>query len=141
MDLAWPARRDLAKHRPAVKFSVTSERTLFAGFGLASLVAAAYHAAVLAGQLPNLGGSSLRHACFVALGLVGLGGFRRRPTWFAYGFVALTLQQLVAHGTRAWSWWSANGSIDWLSLPVLVLMPIASAMLLCEVLQRGRACT
>ncbi|PYX93514.1 MAG: hypothetical protein DMG67_04000 [Acidobacteria bacterium] len=36
----------------------------------------------------------------------------------------LTIQALYSHGTHAWKWWHLEHRVDWLSLGVIVALPI-----------------
>ncbi len=95
-------------------------------------VAGLYHlAAVL---LPGVGirGSVVRHIAFVFIDLACAILLVRRPRWFALAFACLTIQQLLGHGRRAWATWEQASQLDWISLGVLVLMPVVLAMLVFE---------
>jgi hypothetical protein len=83
---------------------------------------------------PKLDDSSptWRHALFVLMNLACAAGFRLRPPPFVYLFGLLVLQQLGSHGLQAWRIWQIEERFDWTSLGVLVVMPLALALLVAE---------
>lgn len=73
--------------------------------------------------------SPLRHALFLAINAVCVWGFcvRERPRWFAWAFVALTLQQLWSHGSDVVARWPDVSAVD---VGVVLAMPAVATWLL-----------
>jgi hypothetical protein len=70
-----------------------------------------------------------RHALFVGINLVAAWLMLRRPSWFCFAFAVLTLQQLYGHGGKLLRTWRGEGHVEWISLIVIIVMPIMAAML------------
>jgi hypothetical protein len=97
---------------------------------LFAFLAAVYHAVALIGTCFGVAASSpQRHALFIGINLALALGVWYRPRWFVWLFALLCAQQFYSHGRRAIDWASA-GRVDWISLLVLVALPIAFFMLL-----------
>ncbi len=74
-----------------------------------------------------------RHALFVAINLgAAIGLFRFRTRTFAISFSVLTLQQLWSHGSSAVAMWTQRAQIDWVSIVVVVSMPLILGLLISE---------
>ena len=97
-----------------------------AGFGLGAL----FHLAALID--PTFGEPSppWRHLLFLAINLVAAVGMVRRPRGFVIAFAALCAQQIFSHGTALLTIWRSAHRIDWASVVVLTLMPVALALLI-----------
>jgi hypothetical protein len=105
-----------------------AKRLAFALLVVAFAAAAAFHAAAVV--RPGLDATSppWRHAAFVAINLACALGFARRPAWFVAPFALLVAQQLFSHGGQALREWR-EGRVDVASLAVVVVMPLALALL------------
>lgn len=98
--------------------------------GISLAIAALYH---VAGLFYNLDDSSvLRHAIFIGLDLFCVYGFLKRPKYFILFFMAFTLQQYYTHGQYIIEMWISNNKIHWISVSVLVLLPIGLLFLIVD---------
>jgi hypothetical protein len=100
-------------------------------------VAGVYH---LVGFInPNLVVQSphWRHGLFIIINLIGVCLILTRPSWIVYPFLLMTIQVIFSHGTRALKWWN-NNKIDWISLMVIVLMPIILSLIVYEQLNNKK---
>jgi len=97
-------------------------------FGAAAL----YHLAATFDPAMDPSSPAWRHALFVGLNLACAAGFATRPPPFVPLFGLLVVQQLVSHGAAAWHAWYEGGRVDVTSLGVVVLMPLAFALLLLD---------
>ena len=116
MPLGWSARcADL--HRTK-RFGFGTLAVTFAGV-------ATFHAVALV--RPDLAPPSppWRHGLFAAINTVVAVGMVARPRGFVLAFAALTAQQLVSHGSAAWSAWIEERRVDVVSLLVVIAMPAA----------------
>jgi hypothetical protein len=100
--------------------------------------AAIYHAAVFFHPALGVGGAHWRHAIFFLVDLISAWFLLRRPRWFVVAFGALTLETLYGHGTHAWMMWHRNAQIDWLSIGVLIVVPMTLALLIEDAMERRR---
>ena len=73
-----------------------------------------------------------RHALFVGMNVACCAGFSIRPPPFVYLFGLLVVQQLGSHGLQAWRIWQIEQRFDWTSFGVLLVMPVALALLIAE---------
>ena len=73
-----------------------------------------------------------RHAVFVAINTILLYAFLKRPNWFIWFFALLTIQQLYSHGGYAISLWKRQQELDWISVIVVLAMPLLLLLLLWE---------
>jgi hypothetical protein len=93
------------------------------------VLAAAYHASAAA--FPSLGVSGMRwrHVLFIAIDLAAAALLIFRPRGATIAIAALTVQQLYSHGSYGWLLWRTEGRVDWISLGVMVVLPIALVLL------------
>ena len=112
-------------------------RTVFGLLAAVFVAGALFHAAALV--VPSLAGNSppWRHATFVAVNLAAAAGMVRRPPLFVPLFGLLCSQQLASHGDAAYRAWRAAHRIDVASLAVLVVMPLAFALLVRDRISRA----
>jgi hypothetical protein len=96
--------------------------TLFAG-------AAIYHAVAFFYPAVSDERSHWRHAAFCGIDLVCAWCLIKRPKWFVVAFLLLTFEAIWGHGKHAWLLWHMQSRIDWLSLAVLIVVPLAMALL------------
>src|ERR1700733_5636015 len=88
-------------------------------FGLAAL----YHAAAL--FIPAFAKAAypatyppLRHVAFVIVNSLAAFLFLKRPRWFIWPYLVLTVQVLQGHGGRLWRAWGDEHQINWVDLIV-----------------------
>ncbi|HTA84325.1 MAG TPA: hypothetical protein VK783_15380 [Bacteroidia bacterium] len=94
------------------------------------LVAAVYH---FVGLLSKLNTEPLwRNGLFVLINLFCFYGLLNRPKYFIYLFAVLVLQQLYSHGQDILKLWSTYKQIDWLSLGVVIYMPVVFLLLVMD---------
>ncbi len=117
---------------------MTRSRTLaFRLAAAASVFAAFYHATAIAmpefGRLAYPPGYPLwRHIVFVLIdGNLGW-LLLRRPIWLIWPYAALTVQAAASHGGAAWMMWRQNGRIDWISIVVVIGLPLVLGLLYVE---------
>lgn len=98
-------------------------------FSVAFAASALFHAS--AALVPSLAPAApaWRHLLFVALNLLSSVGFLRRPRWFTWAFGVLVVQQLISHGSDAWTQWFDHRRVDVVSLAVVAFMPLAWCVL------------
>jgi hypothetical protein len=70
-----------------------------------------------------------RHALFAVIDAAVAVGLIRRPPWFVWVFLPLTIHQLGSHGSAAWLLWSEHRGIDMISIGVIVIMPLVLGLL------------
>jgi len=73
-----------------------------------------------------------RHGVFIAIDLSAAWLFLRRPAWFVWAYLVLTLQVFYSHGGSAWTSWQRDGRVRWLDLAALVAIPLALALLIAD---------
>ena len=113
-----------------------SRKLLFRIISVLFVGAAVYHAAVFLHPAFRSGGAHWRHAVFFLIDLVCAWFLLKRPRWFVFAFGALTLETLYGHGMHAWMMWNTHGQIDWLSVCVLIVVPLTLALLIEDTLKR-----
>ena len=86
------------------------------------VVAAAYH---LLGIFVKINDDPpWRHALFVGVDLLFAYGLLKRPPYFSWLFLLFLGQQYFTHGGKLLRRWEQQGTVDWISLVVLVLLPV-----------------
>jgi hypothetical protein len=107
-----------------------TKRILFYALSFLSLLAAGYH---FTGIFYKINNSPVwRHALFVAVDLFCIYGFLKRPRYFLYFYYVLIVQQYYSHGLHLIHSWNLEHRIHWISLGVVVLMPIGLIYLLAD---------
>lgn len=107
---------------------------VFAGF---FAFAAAYHAVGFVAPELVIPSAHWRHGLFVIINVLGARLILSRPPWLILPFTVITLQQLYSHGTRAVVWWHMEHRVDWISLCVIILLPIALVLIVRELRERA----
>ena len=104
-----------------------------AGFALAAL----YHLAALA--IPAFANIAyapmyppLRHVTFVIVDSLGAFLFLKRPRWFIWPYLVLTLQVLQGHGVRAWRTWVQGHQVNWIDAIVVSGVLLGLVLLLLD---------
>ncbi|CAN5906262.1 hypothetical protein BH24BAC1_BH24BAC1_28810 [soil metagenome] len=93
-------------------------------------VAAAYHFLGIFGKVND--DPPWRHALFVGIDLLFAYGLLKRPPYFTWLFFFFMVQQYVTHGSKLLDRWEQQAAVDWISLGVLLALPIVFAFLLKE---------
>lgn len=91
-------------------------------FALFWVIAAAYHLVGLFGLAND--DPAWRHALFVVIDLLLAYGILKRPRYFSWLFLVFLVQQSYTHGSRFLNQWEQQGTVDWISLLVLVVLPV-----------------
>jgi len=64
------------------------------------------------------------HCIFVAVNILGIYGFLKRPKIYFYFFIFLIIQQYFYHGQDLTELWKAEQKIHWISLLTLLILPL-----------------
>ena len=101
-------------------------------FATLFIAAAVYHAVHI--FVPETANASppWRHALFVLINLAVAGCLVLRPRAFVGAFALLTVQQIYGHGSMAWDAWQIRQQVDWVSLGIVVLMPLLLGLLVLD---------
>jgi hypothetical protein len=78
---------------------------------------------------PNSITPAWRHAIFVVINAIGIYGVLKRPSWFIYFALVLTVQQFYSHGSYAIHLWQTQNKLHWISIADLILLPILLLLL------------
>ena len=113
------------------KIPMSDYRTrLFKIASLLSLLAAVYH---LVGIFYPINSSpAWRHLLFVCVALFCSYGLTKRPKYFVYFFFLLVVQQFYSHGGSLINQWIQYHTIDWISLVLLLFLPVIFFNLILE---------
>jgi hypothetical protein len=87
-----------------------------------SACAAIYHAIGICH--PTDHSPAWRHFVFCCISVAGVWAMIKRPYWLVYLLVILTLQQWYSHGTYLVTRYNNEHSIHWLSVMVIIIMPV-----------------
>jgi hypothetical protein len=104
---------------------------------VALAVAASYHFIGIFFEINE--SSPRRHFVFVLVDLICLYGFVKRPAYFVFIFLAFMIQQYYSHGEYLVLLWINEGQVHWISVCVLILMPIGLWALVSEIIGRKNA--
>ncbi len=109
-----------------MNFLNKSKQKLFITFAFLFALASIYHLAAVFFKIhPDVSGSSAaRNILFVIINFICVYGMLKRPAWFIYCFPALLVQQLYSHGSGLINSWNEKGKMDWLSLIVVLILPV-----------------
>jgi hypothetical protein len=107
-------------------------------FGLGVL----YHAAAL--SIPAFAKAAypatyppLRHVAFMIVNSLAAFLFLKRPRWFIWPYLVLTVQVLQGHGVRLWRAWADEHQINWIDLIVISGVLLGLALLIQERTDHG----
>ncbi len=73
-----------------------------------------------------------RHALWAAIDGGMTYAMLRPPSWVIAPLAAITLWSFYSHGWLVFRIWRATGQIDWLSLCVIVVLPLILLRLICD---------
>jgi hypothetical protein len=108
-------------------FLASTRKFWFKIFALLFLMASAYH---LIGIFYPLDTSPIwRHSIFVAINLCCSVLVLKRPKYFFYIAIVLSMQQYYSHGSYFLKLLKEEGKIHWLSIGVFILLPILLLLL------------
>ena len=108
---------------------------VFVGSAILFIGAGLYH---LYGLIASLADPRLAafHAAFVVIDPVTAYLLLRRPDWFPYAFAVLTVQQIYSHGMDALTVWRTASVIDYISVFIMVFMPVLFVLIVYDALLR-----
>jgi hypothetical protein len=110
---------------------------IFTVFALLACCALIYHVKEIISPskktfaIISLIGSS-RHVVFALINCICIYGILKRPVWFIWFLGLLTLQQWYSHGSYLIEYWRTSHHLHWISLAVIVLMPLLLYLLILE---------
>ena len=107
----------------AMLFSPKIRVSFFYVVSVVFLLTAVYHVVGL--FYPVNDSPKWRHLLFIIINLFSVYGFLKRPQYFVWFVIVLLMQQSYSHGTSLVKQWVDKGQIDWISLFVLLLLPVA----------------
>jgi len=108
-------------------------KSAFKFFALLSFCAALYHTVGLFHHVNDA--PRWRHALFIAIDLVCVFGFLRRPRWFVWFFAVLAVQQWSSHGGSLLRKFAEEGHLSWIDLGGVIFMMSA---LICLIIDARR---
>lgn len=106
------------------------KKIIFLSFSLLAFVAASYHFISIFDHTNKT--PTWRHILFVFIDLIAAYGFVKRPRWFIVFLVGLTLQQWYSHGVYALNLWQHEHMIHWVSIAIIILLPLAVILLIID---------
>jgi hypothetical protein len=109
---------------------------LFKIVSVLSAVIGLYHAICIFYPLDSSPG--WRHAIFVCISLFCFYNFKNRPEYFVYFFFAVLIQQAYSHGSYLLRQWNDYGKIDWISVLLLIFLPVVFFNLVIDSRSRAR---
>ena len=104
-------------------FSHKIRKQLFFVFAVLAVIIAIYHVIRIFYTID--GSPAWRHGVFVCINLFCVYGILIRPKYFILIVFLLLVQQCYSHGQRMIKMLEEQQRIDWVSVFVLVLLPIA----------------
>lgn len=105
---------------------------VFLALSAAFAFTAAFHVAAAIRPAIDPEAPTWRHLLFVGINLACIAGLLRRPLVFLPFFGLLTVQQVASHGSHALRMWRDQGSIDFPSIAVVIVMLYALLRLVAD---------
>jgi hypothetical protein len=109
---------------------MTSRQRFFRVCSILAIIVAIYHAVGV--FYPINASPPWRHTIFVGVCLFCAYGFEKRPKNFIYVFGALAVQQFFSHGSYMIEQWNGAHDIHWISVALLLVLPVIFFNLLAE---------
>lgn len=106
-----------------------SRESFFLVFRIIGIFLGLYHANK---YFFTAGDDAFGHLVFVGISAIAVYGLWKRPIWFIYFFAVLMLQQFYGHGGSFIKKWQITHTVDWVSIAIVLLMPIIFIALLKE---------
>jgi len=117
-------------------FTTKIRNNLFVGFAVLFLSAAIYH---FIGIIYTINDSPVwKHSLFVVIDLFFVYAILKRTKYFVYLFSFFLLEQYYSHGTYLIDIWSEKHQVHWISVFILILLPIALICLIEENKQKKK---
>jgi hypothetical protein len=95
---------------------------IFYAFTIISFIAMLYHIKGI--FYPTTLTPAWRHGIFVCINIICIYGVIKRPKWFIWFAVILTVQQWYSHGSYAIHLWQTENKIHWISVVDVILLPV-----------------
>lgn len=102
---------------------------LFIVFALLAAAAMIYH--IIGAIKPFDATPAWRHILFIGINIICIYGLVKRPVWFTWFWLLLTLQQLYSHGSHFFRLLGED-KFTWIDFGVLLLMPLILILLLTD---------
>lgn len=122
-----------------VEPDVTTRRRVdarwFYGFAACFVFTACFHLAAALDSRIDPEAPTWRHLLFAGINLLCVAGLLRRPWYFVPPFGVLLAQQVWSHGGSLLRSFAPGQRIDWPSAAVVVVMPLAFALLVVDVVR------
>jgi len=100
-----------------------TRNVLFKVFALLTCVTAIYHLLSVFYRVDET--PAWRHLVFFLINCFCVYGVLKRPAYFVYLFAVLVIQQYYSHGTYVIRFWHEKKQVHWVSVFILLLLPIA----------------
>jgi hypothetical protein len=75
---------------------------------------------------------SARHIVFAFINCICIFGILKRPVWFTWFLGLLILYQWYTHGSYLVEFWKLKQQVRWISIAVIVLLPLLFYFLILE---------
>jgi hypothetical protein len=95
---------------------------IFYAFAIISFIAMVYH--IKGVFYPTTVTPAWRHSIFVFVNIISIYGVIKRPRWFIWFAIILTIQQWYSHGSYALHLWQTENKIHWMSVGDVILLPV-----------------
>jgi hypothetical protein len=106
------------------------KKIFFIVFAAFFVLSAIYH---LVGLFIHVNDSPFwRNLLFVVINSFVAWGLLKRPSYFIYLFILLMIQQIYSHGSDLINLWNDHHKLDWLSLLVIVILPVMLVFLIID---------
>ena len=109
---------------------------IFIVYAIFALIASVYHALSIyrpESDPPIVNPvASLRHAIFILINIIFVYGVLKRPKWFVWFVLTLTLQQWYSHGSYAIELWQQQHIVHWISVADILLLPLLLILLIAD---------
>lgn len=105
-------------------------KIIFIVFAVFFILSAVYHLVAVFARVND--SPVWRNLLFTGINLFVAWCLLKRPPWFIYLFAVLLIQQIYSHGSDFLTLWNAQHKIDWMSLGVVLIMPVIFVFLLLD---------
>ncbi len=95
---------------------------IFYAFAIICFIAMLYHIKGI--FYPTKLSPTWRHGIFICINIIFIYGVLKRPKWFICLAAILTVQQWYSHGGYAIHLWQTENKIHWISVAVILLLPV-----------------
>jgi hypothetical protein len=113
-----------------IKMSKKILHIIFYVFAIIGFIAMLHHIKGI--FYPTILSPSWRHCIFVFINIISIYGVIKRPKWFIWFVILLTVQQWYSHGGYALHIWQTESKIHWISIADIILLPLLVTLLIFE---------